>query len=168
MSFWTKAIYVKFRVRTLLILLIILGLVIATVMLYKNYVFHNLFFQTLSIDKVDSICIYNYYQQGSTALSTQETNNVIALLRNIRLKEEPFKNYELIGDHGDGYHIRLKNGISFDLNLSGGNPGVYIINDGAYSIGYREDLNTADDFENIWRLEELHSELIKKYYPKDK
>lgn len=168
MGFLTKPIYVRFRVRTLLILLIVLGLIVAGVVLYKNYIFHNLFFQKLSIDKVDSICIYNYYEQGSTALSMQETDNVISLLRNIRLKEEPFKNYALIGDQGDDYHIRLKNGISFDLNLSGGNPGVYIINDRAYSIGYREDLNAADDFENIWRLEELHSEYIKKYYPNDK
>ena len=165
MSFLTKPVYVRFRVRTLLILLIVLGLIVAGVVLYKSYVFHNLFFQTLSIDKVDSIYIYNYYERGSTALSMEETDDVISLLRNIRLKEEPFKNYAQLGDQGADYHIKLKNGISFDLNLSGGDPGMYIINDEAYSIGYWEDQSAADDFKNIWCLEELHSAYIKEYYP---
>jgi hypothetical protein len=167
-SFWTKPIYVKFRLWSLLILLIVLGIIISGVVLYKNYVFHNLFFRTLSLDKIESICVYNYYGQGATVLSEEETEAVVSLLRHIRLKEEPFKNFGLLGDQGDDYHIRLKNGISFDLDLSGGNPGVYIINDRAYSIGCREDLNAAEDFENIWRLEELHSEYVKKYYPNDK
>lgn len=168
MSFWTKPICVKFRLWSLLILLIVLGIIISGVVLYKNYVFHNLFFKTLSLDKIESICVYNYYGQGTTVLSKEETEEMVSLLCNIRLKEEPFKDYGLLGDQGDDYHIRLKNGISFDLNLSGGNPGAYIINDDGYVIGYREDLSATDDFENIWRLEELHSVLIKKYYPNDK
>lgn len=167
MRFWTKPIYVKFRLRCLLILLIALGIIVSGVVLYKNYVFHNLFFKTLSLDKIESICVYNDYGQGTTVLSEEETEEIVSLLRNIRLKEEPFENYGLLGDHGDDYHISLKNGISFDLNLSGGDPGVYIINDRAYSIGYWEDLSSADDFENIWRLEELHSEYVEKYYPND-
>ena len=165
MSFWTKPIYVKFRLWSLLILLIILGIIISGVVLYKNYVFHNLFFKTLSLDKIESICVYNDDRQGTTVLSEEETEAVVSLLRNIRLKEEPFINYGLIGDQDNGYHIKLKNGISFDLNFSGGNPGVYIINDRAYSIGYREDLSAAEDFENIWRLEELHSEHVKNTIP---
>jgi len=168
MSFWTKPIYIKFRLWFLLIFLIVLGIIISGVVLYKNYVFHNLFFNTLSIDKIETICVYNYYGQGVTVLSNEEAKEVISLLRNVRLKEEPYKSYKLLGDQGDDYNIRLKNGISFDLNLSGGDPGAYIINDDGYVIGYRENPNSVEDFENIWCLEELHSVLIKKYYPNDK
>ena len=53
MRFWTKPIYVKFRLRSLLILLIALGIIVSGVVLYKNYVFHNLFFKTLSLDKIE-------------------------------------------------------------------------------------------------------------------
>ncbi len=169
MSFWTKPIYVKFRLWYLLILLLALGIIISGVVLYKNFVFHNLFFKTLSLDKIESICVYDYYEQGKTELSKEEAEEVVSLLRNIRFKEEPYKEFGLIGGHGRCYYIRLKNGISFDLNLSGGNPGVYIINIvDAYSIGYREDPSTADEFNNLWCLEDLYYEYVKKYYPNAK
>lgn len=168
MNFWTKPIYVKFRLRFLLILAIIFGIIVFGVVLYKNCAFHNLFFKTLSLDKIESIYVYNYYRQGTTALSAEEAEEVVSLLRNIRLKGEPYKDFKLMGDQGDDYHIRLKNGISFDLNLSGGNPGAYIINDEGYVIGYREDPSATDEFENIWCLEELHRKYLKKYYPQNK
>lgn len=168
MNIWTKPIYIKIRIRFLLVLLIILAIVVAGVVLYKNYVFHNLFFKTLSSDNIESVSVYGYYGKGPTALSRQETEDVVLLLRKIRVKEEPYTNYGLIGNKGDGYHIRLKNGITFDLDFSGGDPGVYIINNKAYSIGYREDLSTYPDFENIWRLEELYDTYVEKYYPDDK
>lgn len=168
MNIWTKPIHIKIRVWLLLALLIALGLVVIGAVLYKNYVFHNLFFKTLSSDKIESISVYGYYGKGPTVLSPQEKEDVVSLLRNIRLKEEPYTNYGLIGDKGVDYHIKLKNGISFDLDLSGGDPGVYVINNKAYSIGYREDQSTSGDFENIWRLEELYSKHVKKYYPNDK
>ena len=168
MNIWKKPVYIKMRVWLLLVLLIALGLVVTGAVLYKNYVFHNLFFKTLSSDKIESISVYGYYGKGPTVLSPQEKEDVVSLLRNIRLREEPYTNYGLIGDKGVDYHIKLKNGISFDLDLSGGDPGVYIINNKAYSIGYREDQSASGDFENIWQLEELYSRYVEKYYPNDK
>lgn len=168
MNSWTKPVYIKFRLWFLLIILIVLGIIVSGVVLHKNYAFHNLFFRSLSLSKIESIYVYNCYEQGIKALSAEESEAVVSLLRNIRLKGEPYKKYSLLGDNGNNYHVKLKNGISFDLNLSGGNPGAYIINDEAYIIGCREDLSTSDEFENIWCLEELYSEYIKKYYPNNK
>ena len=168
MNIWTKPIYIKMRVWFLLALLIALGLVVTGTVLYKNYVFHNLFFKTLSSDKIESISVYGYYGKGPTVLSPQEKEDVVSLLRNIRLREEPYTNYGLIGDKGVDYHIEMKSGISFDLNLSSGDPGVYIVDDKAYSVGYREDQSTSGDFENIRCLEELYSRYVEKYYPNDK
>lgn len=168
MEIWTKPIYIKFRVRTLLIFLVILGILITGVVLYKNFVFHNLFFQNLSIDDIESIEIYHNVRLGETAvLSTQDAEAVISLLRNIRLEEEPYSDYGVIGGHGNDFHIKLKNGIRFDLQLAGGDPGVYIFNGDGYSIGYRDDPDTAEKFKNIWRLDALYEELADKYFPKE-
>ena len=168
MNIWTKPIYIKMRVWVPLVLLIVLGILVSSAVLYQNYVFHNLFFQTLSPDKIESVSVYSYYDKALTPLSTQEKEDVTALLANIRLKEAPYVDYRVTGDKGTDYHIKLKNGIHFDLNLSGGDPGVYIINGKAYSVGYRDDPNASEDFENIWRLEELYNTHREKYYPNDK
>lgn len=150
---------------TLLILSLVLALVVALTVLYNNYVFHNLFFQGLSSENVESVSVYNYNGKGMTQLSPQETAETVALLRKIRFREEPYKNFGLMGDKGDDFHIKLKNGIEFDLNLSGGDPGVYIIGENAYSIGYRDDPNTAEAFENLWELEALYDSYALKYSP---
>ena len=168
MNIWTKPIYIKMRVWVLLVLLIVLGILVSSAVLYQNYVFHNLFFKTLSPDKIESVSVYSYYGKALTPLSNQETEDVIALLSNIRLKEAPYVDYGVTGDKGTDYRIKLKNGIQFDFNLSGGDPGVYIINGKAYSVGYRDDPNASEDFENIWHLEELYRDHIKKYYPNAK
>ena len=165
MKIWTRPIYIHLSLKTLLIVLLISGLLIAGFVLYKNYVFHNWFFQTLSVEKIEAIYVYNSYEREKSLLSQHETENVVLFLRNIHIKEEPYKNYALIGNHGNAYHIQLKNGISFDLNLSGGDPGVYIIDGDGYSIGYRDEPGTAEAFENLWHFEELHREHIEKYYP---
>lgn len=51
------------------------------------------------------------------------------------------------------------------MNLSGGDPGVYIFNGDGYSVGYRDDPDAAEAFENLWRLEELYRVHTQKYYP---
>lgn len=167
MKVWTKPIYIRFSVRTLLVCLLVLSLLVTGVILYKRYVFHNLFFKTLSADSIDAIYIYAPYSQEKSALSKEEIEATVSLIRNIRVQEEPYANYALIGDQGNDYHICLKNGISFDLNLSGGDPGVYIFNGDGYSIGYRDDPEAIAAFENLWRLEELHREHLDKYYPEN-
>lgn len=165
MKLLTKPIYIRFPVATLLVLLLVLALVITGFVLYRNRVFHNLFFQTLSSNNVRSISIYSAYEKELTPLSQEETDALIPLLRNIRLKEEPYQYYGLIGDQGNDYRIELKNGITFDLNLSGGDPGVYIFGEDAYSIGYRNDPEAAADFENLWNLEAMYRIHTEKYYP---
>lgn len=165
MKFWTKPIYIRFSVKALLLCLLLLSLLLTGIVFYKNYIFHNWFFKTLSTDKIEAIYVYNSGEQEKSMLTEQETEAVVSLLRNVRLKEEPYKNYKLLGDRGNDYHIKLKSGISFDLNLSGGDPGVYIFNGNGYSVGYRDDPDAAEAFENLWRLEELYRGHTQKYYP---
>ena len=168
MNIWTKPIYIKMRAWVLLLLVIVRGILISGAVLYQNYVFHNLFFKTLSTNKIESVSVYSYYGKESTVLMAQETEAVVSLLANVRLREEPYADYRLTGDKGNDYHITLKNGIQFDLNVSGGDPGVYIINGKAYCVGYRDDPNASGDFENIWQLEALYNSHREKYYPNDK
>lgn len=168
MNILTKSIYIKMRLWVLLLLLAVLGSLVFTLVLYQNLAFHNLFFKNLSAGKIEAVSVYSYYEKESTVLTAQETEAVVALLCNIRLKEEPYVDYRITGDKGNDYHIKLKNGIEFDLNLSGGDPGVYIINGKAYSVGYRDDPNASGDFANIWQLEELYNSHREKYYPNDK
>lgn len=165
MKLLTKPIYIRLCVSTVLVLLLILALLITGIVLYNNHVFHNLFFQNLSEEDVETVFVYSRYGQDLAQLTQEETEAVITLLRNIRLQEEPYKDVKLLGGFGNGYHIRLKNGIAFDLKPSGGDPGLYIFGEWAYSIGKRDDPESAAAYENLWRMEELYRAHMKKYYP---
>ena len=160
-----KLMHRRGLVAALLILLLVLILIVAGVVLYKNAVLHNLFFRSLSLDNVQSISVYNDFGCDMIQLSQEEMKQMLPLLCKIRLKGKPYKNIGLMGDRGYDYHIRLKNGVEFDLNLSGGNPGMYVIGEDAYIVGYRDDPEAAKDFENIWRLEAFHEIHMNKYYP---
>lgn len=149
--------------------IVILGLcvIITCTVLYRRFVFHNLFFQNLDEDLVKSVWVYDHFGRGLSELSPEDTERALALIRQIRIHREPYKNYELMGDSGWDLQVRLRCGIVFNLNLGGGDPGVYIIDDNAYSVGHRTDLSAQADFENIWALEELCSRLREAYYPQN-
>lgn len=166
MEFWLKPIYIKFRVRTLLIVLVILALIITGVVLYQNYVFHNLFFRNLTAAKVESVSVYHYaYEPKSVTLSEQEAEEVLALLRNIRLCEEPYKEFGINGGFPPTYRIQMKNGRSFELQAAVvGEHSVYILDEDAYNVGSYFDDAAADKVENILHLEELYNKYIEKYF----
>ena len=165
MEYWLKPIYIKFRVRTLLIVLVILVLIITGVVLYQNYVFHNLFFRSLTAGNVESVSVYHYaYQPKTVTLSKQEAEEVLALLRNIRLYEEPYKNFGMTGFPAT-YNIKLKNGRSFELQAAVvGERSVYILDGDAYNVGSCLDDKVTDKVENILHLEELYNKYIEQYF----
>lgn len=157
MDFWMKPVYIRVRVRSVLLLLLFLVLACTGIVLYRNYVFHNLFFQTLSENQIEGIYIYQEYQKESTILSNEDTQDVISLLNGIRLKEEPYKKFGVMGDRGNDYHIQMKNGKSFDLNVVFiGDRAYYIIGEDAYPVEYNE---------NCAAIRALYREHRQKYYP---
>lgn len=163
----TKPIYIKFRLSTLLIFLLVLALLITGVVLYKHYVFHNWFFSTLSADAVEAIYVGDAYHP-ETQLPADDAEKVIALLRNIRLQEEPYDGMRFVGASAS-YRIRLKNGIEFELmtypgDLQGG-PLMYIFGTDGYKVGTRDDPESAAVYENMMQLEMLLQEYIDKYCP---
>ena len=148
MKFLTKPICIKLRLRDLLILVLCAALLVTSLFLYKSYAFHNLYLCSLSENKIEVIYIYDRYGQNPTALGAAELAQLVPLLRNIRLTEEPYTNFGVLGDYGDDFQIRLKNGMVLELNLYGGEPACYIINGKGYPV-------QATDLENLHRLEEF-------------
>ena len=159
----TKPIFIKFRLSTLLIVLLILALLVTGVVLYRNYVFHNWFFSTLSADKVEAIYIGNCYHP-ETQLPEEAAQAVIMLLRNIHLEEEPYKNVAFFGS-GAAYRIRLKNGTEFKLTAYSGGPLMYVFGTDGYKVGERNDPESVAVYENILQLEKLLQEYIDAYCP---
>ncbi len=159
----TKPISIKFRLSTLLIALLILTLLITGVVLYKNYVFHNWFFSTLSADKVEAIYVGDLYHP-ETQLPEDAAQVVITLLRNIRLEEEPYKNVAFFGP-GAAYRIRLKNGTEFKLMAYAGNPLMYVFGTDGYKVGEMNDPESVAVHENILQLDKLLQEYMDTYCP---
>lgn len=165
MEFWLKPVCIKFRVRTLLIVVVILALIITGAVLYQNYVFHNLFFQNLTVAKVESVNVCHYaFQPKTVTLSEQEAEQVLALLRNIRLQEEPYTDFGMTG-YPATFHIQMKNGRSFELQAAVvGERSVYILDGKAYNVGSFSDDKASHKVENILQLEELYNKYIEQYF----
>lgn len=146
MKFLTKPFYIKLRLRDLLILFLCAAFLVIGFFLYKSYAFHNLFFRSLSENKIESVYIYDRDGQSLTALEDAQIAQLVPLLRNIRLTEEPYVDFGVLGDYGNDFQIRLKSGIVLELNVYGGEPACYIINGESYPV------QTAD-IESLHRLE---------------
>ena len=168
MEHWLKPVYIKFRVRTLLIVLVILALIITGAVLYQNYVFHNLFFRNLTAGNVKSVSVYHYaYQPKTVTLSDQEAEEVLLLLRNIRLQEEPYTDFGMTV-HPATFCIQMKSGRSFELQAAVvGERGVYILDGDAYSVEDYADEKVASGIENINHLEELYEKYVRQYFLSD-
>lgn len=166
LQFLLKPIYIRIPVAALLVLALVLALGITGWVLYDNYVFHDLFFMNLEQADIASVSVYSNHGKELTPLSEEEVEAMLPLLRKIRLREEPYKNVGTMGGR-TAYRIELKNGRAFDLDLFGGDPGMYILGEDAYSIGYRDDPVASEDFENLWALEEMCSAHQAKYYPSE-
>ena len=156
MEFWLRPVYIRVRIRTLLILLLALTSIWTGIILYRNYVFQNLFLKNLSTHLIEEICIYQEYQKDCTALDSDDTQAVISCLNGIRLKEEPYKDFHIVGDRGNDYLIRLKNGKSFVLNM-------FIIGDQAYYV-FNQDTYPVEHNENFQTFRTLHEAHMQKYY----
>ena len=153
MDFFKKTIEIRFRLRSLLIVLLCLGLLVAGVAMYQGYVFHNLFFSCLNFDAIASVQVCHPDGETFSDLNDSQTKELAFLLRNIRLRSEPYQDFGILGDKGIDYRISLKNGIVFDLNIYCGEPACYIINGLAYPA-------EASDHHNLLLLEALYNSHI--------
>lgn len=156
-----KPVYIKLRLTTLLIILLILALLISCAVLYNNYVLHNWFFSGLSSATVEAVYVGDGFHP-QTQLPDDAAQTVIQLLRSIRLREEPYTDAEFTGP-GACYRIVLKSGIEFELMPYAGDPLMYVFGTNGYPVGSRNDPKSAAVYDHLRQLEILLEEYIETY-----
>ena len=150
MNFFNKTFFIKLRLRHLMIFFICVALLFTGLVLYKTYTLHDLLLRCLLTENsIESIYIYNRFGQNPTPLEKHQIALLIPLLQNLRITEEPYTDFGILGDHGNDFQIHLKNGIVLELNIYCGEPACFIINGMGYPV-------SDDGLDNLRQLEAFY------------
>lgn len=158
-----RFVTLRISVGALLMILLALVLVVVGVVMYRNYAFHNRFFDTLSTGNIESVTIFADNDRQTDALDRKEIEELVMLMKNIRLSEKPYKNVQVMGSYG-GYEIVFKTGIRFCVGiLSLEEVGLVVIGENFHPVA---DLGDVDSLEtkNFLMLESLYSQHVANYF----
>lgn len=129
-----RFVTLRISVGALLMILLALVLVVVGVVMYRNYTFHNWFFRSLSANHIETVTIFAENSQSTATLSSEETEALVALMKDIRLSEKPYKNVQVMVNYG-GYEIVFKSGIRFCMKiLSVEDVGMIVIDEKFYPV----------------------------------
>ena len=158
-----RFVTLRISIGALLAILLALVLVVVGAEMYRNHIFHNWFFRTLSADHIESVTISAENSQTTATLSSEEAEALVALMKGIRLSEQPYKNVQVVGNYG-GYEIVFKSGIRFCMKVSiVEDVGMIVIDENFYPVA---DLREEEALEakNFRMLEDLYSQQAANHF----
>ena len=139
--------YVTLRIPVWALLMLVLAVILTVtgVALYRNYIFHTWFLSGLDGTDIASVTVNVPDEALTTSMLPGEIDELARLLRNIRIKEEPYKNLQQFGTAGSTFEVLLQSGVRITLSvLSLDGRGMLAIGENYYPVADLLDPNAEE------------------------